>query len=141
MLSMYPACFFHEQNGYSVVFPDINNLTTQGRTISDAMEMAVDCLASSLYNCTLVGESAPMPSDISNISLESVAKKLNSTVGEGSFVNVVAVDVAAYAKENFEKAVKKTVTIPVWLEKAASEKKINFSKVLQQALKEELKRV
>ena len=141
MLSMYPACFFHEQNGYSVVFPDINNLTTQGRTISDAMEMAVDCLASYLYNCTLVGESAPMPSNISNISLESVAKKLNSTVGEGSFVNVVAVDVAAYTKENFEKAVKKTVTIPVWLEKAASEKKINFSKVLQQALKEELKRV
>ena len=41
----------------------------------------------------------------------------------------------------FKKAVKKTVTIPVWLEKAASEKKINFSKVLQQALKEELKRV
>ena len=45
MLSMYPACFYKEAEGYSVVFPDLNNLATQGDTFEEAMEMAVDCLA------------------------------------------------------------------------------------------------
>ena len=47
MLSMYPACFYKEAEGYSVVFPDLNNLATQGDTFEEAMEMAVDCLAGS----------------------------------------------------------------------------------------------
>ena len=48
MLSMYPACFYKEAEGYSVVFPDLNNLATQGDTFEEAMEMAVDCLAGAL---------------------------------------------------------------------------------------------
>ena len=51
-----------------------------------------------------------------------------------SFVNMVSVDVASYAKEHFEKSVKKTLTIPTWLNQAALEKGINFSQVLQEAL-------
>ena len=51
MLSMYPACFYKEAEGYSVVFPDLNNLATQGDTFEEAMEMAVDCLAGYLYTC------------------------------------------------------------------------------------------
>ena len=43
MLSMYPACFYHEKNGYSVVFPDLNWLSTCGETLNEAMSMAVDC--------------------------------------------------------------------------------------------------
>lgn len=42
MLSMYPACFYHEGNSYSVVFPDLNWLSTCGDSFEDAMEMAVD---------------------------------------------------------------------------------------------------
>ena len=45
MLSIYPACFFKEDNGYSVIFPDLNYLATQGDTLEDAVAMAVDCLA------------------------------------------------------------------------------------------------
>ena len=55
-----------------------------------------------------------------------------------SFVNIVSVDVASYAKEHFEKSVKKTLTIPVWLNNAAIENGINFSQVLQDALKAQL---
>lgn len=44
MLSMYPACFFKEENGYSVIFPDLD-LATCGDTLDEAMAMAVDCLA------------------------------------------------------------------------------------------------
>lgn len=52
MLSIYPACFFKEDNGYSVIFPDLNYLATQGDTLEDAVAMAVDCLAGYLYNCS-----------------------------------------------------------------------------------------
>ena len=51
---------------------------------------------------------------------------------------MVSVDVVLYAKEHFEKSVKKTLTIPAWLNKAALEQNINFSQVLQDALKEQL---
>ena len=45
MLSMYPACFYKENDGYSVIFPDLNYLATQGDSFEDAMQMAVECLA------------------------------------------------------------------------------------------------
>ena len=60
MLSIYPACFFEEENGgYSVVFPDLNYLATQGDTKTEAFEMAVDCLAGYLYTAQRDGESVP----------------------------------------------------------------------------------
>ena len=51
-----------------------------------------------------------------------------------AIVNMVSVDVAAYAKQHFEKSVRKTLTIPAWLNTAALEMNINFSQVLQEAL-------
>ena len=45
MLSAYPACFIKEEGGYSVIFPDLNHLATCGRTLDEAQNMAVDCLA------------------------------------------------------------------------------------------------
>lgn len=138
MLSIYPACFFHEKNdSYSVVFPDLNWLATQGDTLQEAMEMAVDCLAGYLYSCQMDGEDIPKPSKLSDIHTEVIAKELESPIYE-SFVNMVAVDVASYAKEHFEKSVKKTLTIPAWLNTAALEQNINFSQVLQDALKRKL---
>ena len=53
MLSIYPACFFKEDNGYSVIFPDLNYLATQGDTLEDAVSMAVDCLAGYLYTAKM----------------------------------------------------------------------------------------
>ena len=49
MLSAYPACFFKEESGYSVVFPDLNDLSTCGETLDESLRMAVDCLAGYLY--------------------------------------------------------------------------------------------
>lgn len=139
MLSMYPACFFHDNDGYSVVFPDLNWLATQGDTLEDAMEMAVDCLAGYLHTCRMDGDHIPEPSRLTDINPDSVAKELDpdSPPGE-SFVNIVTVDVAEYARTHFEKPVKKTLTIPAWLNKAALEQGINFSQVLQEALKARL---
>lgn len=135
MLSIYPACFYHDEDGYSVIFPDLNWLSTCGDSIPEVMTAAVDCLAGYLYTCKKDGEKIPVPSDMSTIDPIAVAKELDpdSTVNEG-FVNLVSVDLAAYAKENFERSVKKTLTIPAWLNKAAQEQGINFSQTLQEAL-------
>lgn len=135
MLSMYPACFFHEESGYSVIFPDLNWLATQGDTFEEAMEMAIECLAGYLHTCKTDGDTIPTPSKLSDIDPESIAKELdpNAPMCE-AIVNIVSVDVEAYAKEHFEKSVRKTLTIPAWLNKAALEMNINFSQVLQEAL-------
>lgn len=135
MLSIYPACFFKEEDGYSVIFPDLNWLATQGDTLEEAMEMAVDCLAGYLYACQMDVDTVPEPSGMSAIDPVEVSKQIapDEAVGE-AFVNMVSVDVAAYAKQHFEKSVRKTLTIPAWLNAAALEMDINFSQVLQEAL-------
>ena len=135
MLTVYPACFFKEERGYSVIFPDLNHLATCGETLDEAMRMAVDCLAGYIRWCRRDGDIIPDPSPMDQIDLEAVAKDVDpdSPVGE-AFVNMVSVDVDAYAKEHFDKSVRKTLTIPAWLNTAALEMNLNFSQVLQEAL-------
>ena len=135
MLSMYPACFYKEDDGYSVIFPDLNYLATQGDSFEDAME----CLASYLYIAQRDGEDVPAPSSLVNIDPVAVAKELDPDLPVGeAIVNLVSVDVAEYAKKHFEKSVKKTLSIPAWLNEAAVAQGVNFSQVLQRALKEQL---
>lgn len=139
MLSMYPTCFYKEDDGYSVIFPDLNYLATQGDSFEDAMEMAVECLASYLYIAQRDGEDVPAPSSLVNIDPVAVAKELDPDLPVGeAIVNLVSVDVAEYAKKHFEKSVKKTLSIPAWLNEAAVAQGVNFSQVLQRALKEQL---
>lgn len=137
MLSAYPACFFREEGGYSVIFPDLSYLATCGETLDEALRMAVDCLAGYLYRLKQDGEAAPAASAMDKISSDDVAKELEIEPTE-AFVNMVTVDVAEYAKTHFEKSVKKTLSIPAWLNDAALAQNINFSQVLQEALKKQL---
>lgn len=134
MLSIYPACFYKEKDGgYSVIFPDLDHLSTCGDTLENAMEMAVDCLAGFLYTAKQDGESVSAPSEIGSIDINAEYDEY-----ESAFVNMVAVDVAEYAKKHFERSVKKTLTIPAWLNDRAEQANINFSAVLQEALKQRL---
>lgn len=132
MLSMYPACFFKEENGYSVIFPDLN-LSTCGENMDEATTMAVDCLAGRLYWLKQDGEPVPSPSSTDSIDLAAISKNLEIAPLE-AFVNVISVDVDTYAEKHFDKYVRKTLTIPAWLNTAALEMDINFSQVLQEAL-------
>lgn len=137
MLSAYPACFFKEENGYSVIFPDLNYLSTCGSTLDEALAMSVDCLPGYLYRLEKNGEAAPVPSPIEQIDPGKIAAELDFESSQ-AFVNLIATDVAEYAKTHFEKSVKKTLSIPAWLNTAALEQHINFSQVLQEALKARL---
>lgn len=134
MLSSYPACFYKEKiGGYSVIFPDLNHLATCGETLDEALAMAVDCLAGYLFEAKMEGISVNPPSKIAEINPMSEYEDYDDV-----FVNIVTVDVEEYAKTHFERSVKKTLTIPLWLNNMAVEKNINFSKTLQSALKEKL---
>lgn len=132
MLSIYPACFIKEESGYSVIFPDLN-LATCGENLDEAMSMAVDCLAGRLWWLKKDGEDIPKPSQLNAVNPEKIARDLEADSDE-YFVNMVSVDVEAYAREHFNKSVRKTLTIPAWLNAAALEMNLNFSQVLQEAL-------
>ena len=133
MLSMYPAFFYKEKDGgYSVIFPELG-ISTCGDDLNAAANMAVDCLAGFLYDLKLEKKTYPVAPDISALDPDKEYDEYESV-----FVNMVTVDVDEYARKHFEKSVKKTLSIPQWLNDMAVEKGINFSQVLQQALKEQL---
>jgi len=120
MLFIYPAVFHKENNSYWVEFPDLEGCQTYGDTLNETMEYAQEALA--VYLLTLLEQNLSLvqPSDISSI-----------LYGSDSFVTLVTCDINQYKEI---KAVKKTLTIPAWLNERALAMNINFSQVLQEAL-------
>ena len=85
-------------------------------------------------------EKFPKASKLSDINIDRLSDELDITgTYTDAFTNMVSVDVKAYANEHFDKSVRKTLTIPAWLNTAAQEEGINFSKTLQEALMSKLK--
>ena len=123
----YPAIFTPEETGYSIVFPDLEGCYTCGDTLEEGLEMAQDALALVLYGYEKEGRKIPAPSKIDALS-----------VVEGEFVSYVACDTIAYRKMYNNKAVKKTLTLPEWMNEEAMLAGINFSQVLQEALLQKL---
>jgi len=119
----YPVAFLPEDEGYSVRVPDLDGCYTQGNTFDEAVEMAQDAIGLYLEDV----EHILAPSLPTQVALEP-----------GEFVAVVPFDVLAYKRRHDTKAVKKTLTIPSWLNEAAEAAHINFSSVLQAALKQQL---
>lgn len=124
----YPAIFTPEESGgYSIFFPDLENCYTCGDNLEDGLEMAEDALALVLYGYEKDAKPIPPPSDISELTLNC-----------GEFANYIFCDTLQYRKMYNNKAVKKTLTIPEWLNESASAVGLNFSQVLQEALIEKL---
>ena len=124
---VYPAVFTEEDCGYSINFPDLENCFTSAETLGEGIKMANDVLCLMLYEMEQAGEVIPAPSSIRDI-----------TVGENEFVNFISCDTIEYRKFFDNKAVKKTLSIPSWLNDMAERADINFSATLQAALKQQL---
>lgn len=133
MLSIYPACFITEKNNVSVVFPDWNYTATCGKDFAEAMTMAVDCLAGLIYMKKLEGKKLPNPTDMDKVNIKAVCEYAECTP-KNVMLNAVSVDADIYAEQNFEKCVKKTVTIYEWQNREGIRRGINFSKIFQEAL-------
>ena len=117
MLTVYPAVFIPEPDGrYSVLFPDFD-CATCGDDLTDALEMAVDCMAGEVYTMQKEHQALPEPSKMTPELLEKACMDVEADP-KAAFWNLVAVDVADYAKRHFEKSVKKTLTIPQWMNEA-----------------------
>ena len=120
----YPAIFHKaEEGGFWISFPDIPECLTQGETMDEAYEMAVDALGLALTSRVEEGQPIPSASDPSSITMDP-----------DSFVVVVEFDMLAYKKRTNSRAVKKTLSIPEWLNEEATAMGVNFSQVLQEAL-------
>ncbi|MBR5357782.1 MAG: type II toxin-antitoxin system HicB family antitoxin [Clostridiales bacterium] len=126
---VYPAVFKPEANGmFSIRFPDIENCCTCGDNLEDGMVMAEDALALTVFtDYEEKSISAPEATPIDKIKLK-----------KREFVTYIVCDTTRYRRKFSSKAVKKTLSIPEWLNDAAVKERINFSQVLQDALKEKL---
>ncbi|MCL1903998.1 MAG: type II toxin-antitoxin system HicB family antitoxin [Oscillospiraceae bacterium] len=125
---VYPAIFTPEEGyGFCIIFPDIRMGATQGKDIAEGMVMAEDFLASAICKLEDIGDEIPNPTDINSLKLK-----------KGDIATLISVDVADYRRRTENKFIKKTLTIPSWLNALAEDSKINFSQTLQQALKEKL---
>lgn len=119
----YPAVFHRaEEGGFWVIFPDIPECMTQGDDMQQAYEMATEALGLSLTTMEEAGEGLPKGSAPDEIDVED------------GFLVVVEFDMAEYRRKHCSRAVKKTLSIPEWLNEAAMRQNINFSQVLQEAL-------
>ena len=123
---VYPAIFEKEEEGYSVIFPDLD-IATSGEDLPEAIYMAKDALCLMLYD--LEERKAEIPE----------ASRIQDVAADGEqFVSLVECDTIEYRKFFNSKAVKKTLSLPAWLNTLAERADINFSAVLQKALKAEL---
>lgn len=123
MKYVYPVIFEEdkEDGGYVVTVPDIPCCFTQGDDMADAIFMAQDVMGMMLSDYEDEKKAVPAPSNIKDVYTEGV-------------VSLVVADTDEWRKSVDCKAVKKTLTIPSWLNKKAEKAGMNFSQVLQDAL-------
>lgn len=120
----YPALFHKaEEGGFWVTFPDFPECFTQGESIDEAYEMATSALGLCITDLINDHQSLPATSEPSAIISDS-----------DTTLVIISFDLDEYRRKNNSRSVKKTLTIPEWLNEAATQMNVNFSQVLQDAL-------
>ena len=126
----YPAVFtFDEGYDIAVTFPDLPGCATSGETEKEAFAMAKEALSLHLYGMEQDGDAIPKPS-----SFKDIQKQLD----ENECVVLIEVFMPSVRMAQENRSVNRTVTLPAWLNAKALECGVNFSAVLQEALKDRL---
>lgn len=123
---IYPAIFTpdEEEGGYTVEVPDLPGCITEGDTLLEAIEMAVDAASGWILVELEEGNDFPKPTkNTSEFKLE-----------KNSFINLIVLDINAYSEKHGKKAVRKNISIPAYLNTYVEKNNINCSHVLQEAL-------
>lgn len=126
MKNSYPIILTPDEIGYVVYIPDFD-ANTQGDSLTEAIQMARDAIG-------LLG--IDLEDDKKEIPAPSLASEIK--VEKGALISLVDVDFGEYRRRHELRTVRKNVTLPSWLNEAAEEANINFSAILQNALKSEL---
>ena len=122
----YPACSYPDEErkgAYAVVVPDLPGCVSGGDTLAEAMVMGMDAASGWVLDELEDGKPAPPANPLESITPEP-----------GGFVSMLVLDMDSYAEKYGEKAVRKNLTIPAWLNTFAEKNHINFSQVLQDSL-------
>lgn len=123
---VYPAIFTKESSGYCVSFPDVDGCFTEGKNLEHAAKMAMEAVDGVIATMVDMGLKVPTASDAKDIQLESDSER----------IVMICCNYEKLLRKN--KAVKKTLSIPEWLNEAADKQHINYSSVLQDALRQAL---
>jgi len=137
MKVVYPVCFYEEkEGGYSAFVPDFDYSTTCGDTLEEVMYMAEDLIAGLVLDKMEKKEKVPNASKIEAVSFKKLEEYLedNDWNYMNKFKTYIMVDVTEFAEKWGKNLVKKTLSIPKWLNTKAEDLNINFSKTLQEAL-------
>ena len=126
MKYVYPALFVVEDDGIIVTFPDLDDTFTDGATMQEAFENAEDVLNLMLWNREEEKKEIPLPSPLEQI-----------TVPQGATLAMIKADTLAYRKMHDTKTIRRSITIPSWLDTLAREHNINFSQLMQNAIRRE----
>lgn len=121
---IYPAVFDYADDGISVEFPDLPGALTCGDDDEEAFRMAKECLALHLYGMEEDGDEIPQASRVIDLKLF-----------DNQSAVLIEVWMPPFRDHMAEKSTKKTLTIPKWLNDAAEEANVNFSRILQEGLK------
>ena len=127
MKYVYPAILTQEDDGIIVSFPDVEGARTDGATMEEALENADDVLNLMLLTMEEKHMDTKPPTPIASLD-----------VPKGSMVALVRADTLAYSKKVDTRAIRKSVSIPAWMDSLAREHNLNFSNVLQNAICREL---
>lgn len=120
----YPAYLYYDEDGISVEFPDLPGCLPCGDTTEEALHNAKEAMGLHLYGMEQDGDEIPAPTPVRDLHPE-----------EGGIVTLVEVFMPSIRDRAENRVVKKTLTIPAWLNREAEEAHVNFSQVLQDALK------
>lgn len=125
MKLIYPAIFMpcEESDGYAIEVPDLPGCVSQGDDLADAIYMATDAASGWVLTSLEAGEEIPKASAINDLDIP-----------DDSFASLIVLDMDSYAEKYGKRAVKKTLTIPAWMETYVVKNKISCSEVLQNAL-------
>lgn len=119
---VYPAVFHSNEDGsFTIIYPDLQGCISEGKSLGNAMYMAQVALTQWVESLIDKNQVIPMASNLQDITTEP-----------GEFVNLIRADV----KDG--RAVKRTVSIPKWMDDKVSESGLSLSRVLQDALKDRL---
>ncbi|MDY4078992.1 MAG: type II toxin-antitoxin system HicB family antitoxin [Clostridium sp.] len=122
---IYPSIFSFDDDGISVEFPDLEGCFTCGDTTQEAITNAKEAMGLHLFGMEEDNEIIPAPTDIKNIKIK-----------DNQSIVLIEVYMPIIREAINNQSVKKTLTIPRWLNNLAEKNNINFSQLLQSALKD-----
>ena len=136
MRKVYPTFIAEHEGSFLVYVPDLA-IYTEGRDMADAICMARDAIG--LKGIALEDENIELPEPSTYSRCVALAKENNDIFDYSQGIpTMVDVDFTEYRRKNDKKSVRRNVTLPNWLDFEAEKEGINFSKVLQEALKQRL---